>query len=628
MKSFLLPLSAESMRMRETTRAKYPIDRIGSVRYFELKSLSPRVEYFQGIFGLNPPVAKIWQICPAQEWKGRSPLKELGISPLTAQVLLNRGISAPDEARCFLQPALSDLPDPFSLKDMDKAVIRIADALRREEKITLLGDYDVDGTTATALLYLFLESAGGRVDFFIPHRVRDGYGINGEALKRIAASGSRLVITADCGVSNLEEIRWAKENGLEVIVTDHHEVPERLPPALAILNPKQEDCAYPCKELAGVGVVFNLAIALRSSLRREGFFQGGNGPNLKEYLDLVALGTVSDMVPLTGANRILAKFGLAELHREARPGIRALKEASGMEGRPVDTTAIHFRLAPRINAAGRLEDAREAVHLLITKDPAPARRIARHLNELNFLRQQIEEKMWTEAKTMIGGDATDRMKKSIVLASLDWHPGVIGIVASRLTEEYRCPAILIALQGNLGKGSGRSTGSFSLYEGLKTCQAWMETFGGHEQAAGLVIRAECISPFSQAFEEMAARELRERDFLPPLTLDAWTDFDQLNESFIPELEALAPFGTGNPELVLGLANLTVLGSRKVGKDHLRLRFRAGRWIREAIGFGMGSRHPLAGEKMKMAFSPRLNIFHGNRTLEMKIIDLQPMDSNS
>jgi single-stranded-DNA-specific exonuclease len=272
-----------------------------------------------------------------------------------------------------------------------------------------------------------------------------------------------------------------------------------------------------------------------------------------------------------------------------------------------------------------LEDAREVVHLLTAKDSSRARRIAQHLNELNFKRQRIEEKMWTEAKAMVAADGAPRRKKSIILASLGWHPGVIGIVASRLVEEYHCPTILIALQENLGKGSGRSRGPFSLYEGLKACQAWMEAFGGHDQAAGLVIRAECISSFSQAFEEWAARALREEDCLPPLALDALTDLEQLNESFLPELEALAPFGSGNPEPLLGLENLTVLGSRIVGKDHLRIRFRAGRWVREAIGFGLGSRRPLAAGKMKMAFSPRVNFFRGNPTLEMKIVDLQPMD---
>jgi len=571
---------------------------------------------------LNPQSGKIWQVCPRQKLGGKFPLKELGISPLTAQVLLNRGISNPDEARRFLSPTLSDLPDPLTMKDMDKAVNRIVQALRKGEKITLFGDYDVDGTTATALLYLFLKNAGGRVDFFLPHRVKEGYGLNLEALKNTRSSGTQLLISVDCGISNREEIHWAKENGLEVIVTDHHEVPEKLPPALAVLNPKQKDCPYPFKGLAGVGVAFNLIIALRSLLRREGFFKDGNGPNLKEYLDLVALGTVSDVVPLTGVNRILVKYGLGELSQSNRPGILALKEVSGMEAGPVDTIGINFRLAPRINAAGRLEDAREVVHLLTTKDPAQARRIAAHLNELNSLRQRIEEKILMEAKEMLDSRSAEKMK-SIVLSSLGWHPGVIGIVASRLTEAYHCPAILIALHENLGKGSGRSIEPFSLYEGLKACQTWMEGFGGHEQAAGLVIRAECIPGFSRAFEEIVAERLTAEDFIPRLTLDALISLEQMNESFISELEGLAPFGTGNPEPVLGLEKLTILGSRLVGKNHLRLRIQEGRVIREAIGFGMGSWHPLSGKGVKMAFVPQVNIFQGKRNLQMKIVDLQP-----
>ncbi len=571
---------------------------------------------------MNPQSGKIWQVCPRQKSGGKFPLKELGISPLTAQILLNRGISNPDEARRFLSPTLSDLPDPLTMKDMDKAVNRIVQALRKGEKITLFGDYDVDGTTATALLYLFLNNAGGQVDFFLPHRVKEGYGLNLEALKNIRSSGTQLLISVDCGISNREEIHWAKENGLEVIVTDHHEVPEELPLALAVLNPKQKDCPYPFKGLAGVGVAFNLVISLRILLRREGFFKDGNGPNLKEYLDLVALGTVSDVVPLTGVNRILVKYGLRELSQSNRAGIIALKEVSGMEAGPVDTTGINFRLAPRINAAGRLEDAREVVHLLTTKDPAQARRIAAHLNELNSLRQRIEEKILMEAKEMLDSRAAEKMK-SIVLSSLGWHPGVIGIVASRLTEAYHCPAILIALHENLGKGSGRSIEPFPLYEGLKACQTWMERFGGHEQAAGLVIRAECIPGFSRAFEEIVAERLTAENFIPRLTLDALISLEQMKESFISDLEGLAPFGTGNPEPVLGLENLTILGSRLVGKNHLRLRIQEGRVIREAIGFGMGSWHPLSGEGVKMAFVPQVNIFQGKRNLQMKIVDLQP-----
>jgi len=564
-----------------------------------------------------------WRVHPPPAEDGRLPLRELGISPLAGRILRNRGICEADEARRFLNPALSDLPDPFTMKDMEKAVQRITQALRKGEKITIYGDYDVDGTTATAVLSLFLKKSGARVDFHLPHRVQDGYGLNLEAVKKIHASGTRLLITADCGISNHEEIEWARANGLEVVVTDHHEVPEKLPPALAILNPKQKDCRYPFKGLAGVGVAFNLIIGLRSFLRREGFFQEGNGPNLKEYLDLVALGTVSDVVPLVGANRILVKFGLGELSQSSRPGIAALKGVAGLESGPVDTTGIHFRLAPRINAAGRLEDAREVIHLLTSNDPEQSRSVAARLNELNSFRQRIEEKILSEAREMIGSQCPDGRRKSIVLASQDWHPGVIGIVASRLTEEFNCPTILIALKENLGKGSGRSIDAFPLFEGLKACQGWMETFGGHAQAAGLVIRADRISDFARAFEEVVRAMLPEEDAVPHLTLDALTSLEQLNEPFLSELEMLAPFGTGNPEPVLGMENLQVVGSRLVGKGHLRIRIKEGERTREAIGFGMGAWHPVSGEGMRMAFSPQVNRYQGNRSLQLRIIDLQP-----
>ena len=293
-----------------------------------------------------------------------------------------------------------------------------------------------------------------------------------------------------------------------------------------------------------------------------------------------------------------------------------------MESGSVDTTGINFRLAPRINAAGRLEDAREVVHLLTTKDPSEARRIAARLNELNSLRQRIEEKILREAKEMLDSRSAEK-RKSIVLCSPGWHPGVIGIVASRLIEVYHCPTILIALHENLGKGSGRSIESFPLYAGLKACQTWMEGFGGHEQAAGLVIRAECIPGFSRAFEEIVAGQLTAEDCVPRLTIDALTSLEQMSESFLSDLESLSPFGTGNPEPILGLEGLTILGSRIVGKRHLRLRLQEGRVVREAIGFGMGPCHPLSGGGMKMAFVPQVNIFQGKRNLQMKIVDLQP-----
>jgi single-stranded-DNA-specific exonuclease len=594
------------------------------LRYFVGKDSFQRTwaKIIEGKYGLINQIRKRWEVCPVKGWGEEFFRRELGISPLTAKVLQNRGITDTDQARRFLFPSLSDLPDPGTMKDMERAVRRICRALREKEKITLFGDYDVDGTTATALLLLFLKGAGARVDFYLPHRLTEGYGLNIAAVKKIRGEGTRLLITADCGISNREEIGWAVENGLDVIVTDHHEVPEILPPASAVLNPKQRNCPYPFKGLAGVGVAFNLVIALRSALRREGFFQGGI-PNLKEYLDLVALGTVSDVVPLRGVNRILAKFGLTQLAHSTRPGVVALKEVSGIREMPLDTAGILFRFAPRINAAGRLGGAEEAVRLLISEDEGEARGMAAHLDQLNTLRQRIEEKILNEARGMIQSSSEKATKKSFVLSSPDWHPGVIGIVAARLTEQYYRPTILIALKENLGKGSGRSINPFPLYQGLKACESWVERFGGHEQAAGLVIRPECIPGFAQAFEGVVDARLAEEDFTPRLSLDAFIQLNQLDDSFRRELECLAPFGPANPEPVLGLEDFTVLESRRVGNGHLRLRIREGRFVREAIGFQMASHHPVSRNEMKMALSPQVGTFQGRRILQLKIVDLQP-----
>jgi single-stranded-DNA-specific exonuclease len=548
--------------------------------------------------------------------------KEWGVSPLTIQILQNRGIADPEQAKQFLAPALSDLPDPFLMKGAKAAALRILAAIRRQEKITLFGDYDVDGTTAIALLLLFLRETGAQVDFYLPHRLKEGYGLNQKAVEKIKGQGTKLLITADCGVSNFEETRWARENGLDVIITDHHEIPKFLPPALAVMNPKQEDCAYPFKNLAGVGVAFNLIIALRRILREEGVWNNGNIPNLREYLDLVALGTVSDVVPLTGVNRIFAKHGLKELARSSRAGILAMKEIGGLTNSAVDTGVVNFRFAPRMNAAGRLDDASAVVRMLASHDPREAHQIALHLNELNLQRQRIEENILFEAKEMIRKSEDLERRKTIVLASPDWHPGVIGIVASRLTEEFNRPTILIALKGKMGKGSGRSIPSFHLYQAIKSCERWMERFGGHEQAVGLAISEEAIPDFSRSLEEFADSALPSELLIPSLTLDTVVRLEQMNESFLSELDSLAPFGMGNPEPVIGLNDLTVVDSKLVGRNHLRLRVQDGEIIRDAIGFRMASLYPLGPEKIKLAFSPQINLFQGKRTLQLKILDLQ------
>ena len=576
--------------------------------------------FAKGILLSSNRTEKIWDIC--QDFSETFPGKELGISPLLARILCNRGISDLDVARQFLSPALSDLPNPFLMQDMDRAVARIIQAIQHHEPIAIFGDYDVDGTTATALLYLFLKSLGTNVGFVIPHRLKEGYGLNIEALKKLHQQNIKLLITADCGVSNQEEVQWAQAHGIDVVVTDHHEPPEILPPALAILNPKRKGCPYPFKDLAGVGVAYNLIIALRSFLREQGFFANGMEPNLKEYLDLVALGTVSDVVPLTGANRILVKYGLAQLSQSSRPGILALKEIADLGPMPIDTTAVNFRLAPRINAAGRLAEALDAVRLFIATDKSEADSIAGSLNQLNSSRQGIEEKILAEVRERIGSREKGKDAKSFVLASPNWHPGVIGIVASRIVEEFHRPTILIALQEKRGKGSGRSIPSFSLYQGLKHCERWLDAFGGHDQAAGLVIQPEKIAGFSKAFEDLVKKQLREEDFIPRLQVDAWTRLDQINEDFLSELEILSPFGMGNPEPILAVENLTATESRLVGNGHLRLRIKDGNRIRDAIGFRMGSLHPLGGSQVNMAFSPQINIYQGRKMLQLRIVDLQ------
>ncbi len=576
---------------------------------------------------LTYPVQKRWEVASKKDFASAFHPKELRISPVTAQILANRGFTHPDQLRRFLYPALAHLPDPATMKDMPRAVSRILHAIRENEKITLFGDYDVDGTTSVALLYLFLKGCGARVDFYIPHRIQEGYGLNSEALHRIYDQGAKLLITIDCGVSNHDEVRWAMENGLEVIITDHHEVPEILPSALAVINPKQKDCPYPFKFLAGVGVAFNLVIALRSALRAEGYWKENGEPNLRRFLDLVALGTIGDVVPLIGVNRIFAKFGLEELTVSERPGLVALKEITSLKGALVDPHSIYFRLAPRMNAAGRLKDAHEVVRLLICDDAQEARDIASRLDQMNSQRQRIEERILQEARGMMAPTSGVSPPKSIVLSSPDWHPGVIGIVAARLSEEYQRPTILIALGETKGKGSGRSPEFFPLYQGLKACAGCLENFGGHEFAAGLVIRRDRIGEFTRAFERIVQERMNGEAMIPRVRIDTLARLDELDDILLADLDALSPFGPDNPEPVIAMENVRVVDSWKVGNGHLKMKVQEGSAIREAIGFGMAPWQSLARGPLRMAFSPQVNTYQGRRMLQLKIVDWQPLEND-
>lgn len=561
---------------------------------------------------------KRWKVNPAnielQEVLG----KELDILPLTAQLLINRGLVEPDKASSFLRPELKDLHDPFLMKDMGKAVERILKAVEGREKIAIYGDYDVDGTTSTALLYLFLKEIGAEVECYIPCRKTEGYGLNSAALGKLKEGGASLVITVDCGVSNHEELAFARSIGLDCIVSDHHELEKGAPEgALAVLNPKQKGCEFPFKLLAGVGVAFNLAIALRARLRETGGFARKEEPNLKRYLDLVAVGTIADLVPLMDENRILVSYGLKELSGGARPGLKALIDVSGVKPGRLDADSVAFQLAPRINAAGRLGSAMTALRLLVTDDAKEAASLAGELNRENSLRQRIEEETLLEALELM------KDGPGIVLAKENWNPGVIGIVASRLADRFGKPTVMIALEGEVGKGSARGVKAFDMLEGLKSCSELLQKYGGHKAAAGLTIARENIDRFREEFQGYISERLNEDDLTPEIVLDAVIKLDELDARLLSEIERLAPFGASNREPLLAVTDAEIHATEIVGNRHLRLKVsQKGLSALSAIGFGLAPLHPIKGGGFGIAFSPYMDEWQGMRNLKLRVKDVQ------
>lgn len=567
---------------------------------------------------------RLWKIREPELILQKALAASLNISPLTSQILINRGISDLEQAGRFLSSTLSDLHPPFEMKGMRAGVERVVEAIRRNEKIAIYGDYDVDGITATSILLFFLKEVGSDVTYYIPDRIREGYGLNPHAVRKLSERGVTLLITADCGISNHQEVGLAKELGMEVIVTDHHEVPDVIPPACAVINPKQPGCLFPFKHLAGVGVAFNVIVALRSKLRDEGFWDGSDMPNLKEYLDLVALGTIADVVPLVDENRIFVKYGLIELTESRKPGIAALKEVSGLNGAPIKTDTVGYRLAPRINAAGRVGKGEDGVRLLTATNYDDAIEIAKLLDEENRERQGLEENILKEALDMIDSKPSMRNKRSIVLASEGWHPGVIGIVASRIAEMYYRPTILISLKEGMGKGSARSIHSFMLYDGLKECSHLLDAFGGHEYAAGISLKAEKIETFKDEFEKVAAAKLSDNDMMPEIEIDATLNLKEITEGLISEIESLAPFGEANPEPLLCSTDLGVFDCRVVGSNHLKLKVKQDGIIRDAIGFGMadGLSDLDVAKCLNIVFIPQINLWNGGKSIQLKLKDVK------
>ena len=565
-------------------------------------------------------VRYLWRLQKPNHQLAGKIAKDLGLPPLVALILTTRRITSITQANDYLDCRLENLQPPDNIPDLNKAVTRIASALEQGEQIAVYGDYDVDGITATALLVHFLSSLDGAVRWYIPHRLQEGYGLNSKALQTMHAEGVTLVITVDCGSTNHEAIESAGKLGLDVIVTDHHLPPHSLPAAIALVNPKRSEKSEELRDLAGVGVAFYLAVALRAHFRHAGRWTTSEQPNLKKYLDWVALGTLADMAPLTGANRILTRFGLVELTRTSNCGLRALKAICGLENNTISDWDVLFRLGPRLNAPGRLASGDLAVRFLLSTDSAEARNLALELEELNRQRQHEEKQLLAEALYLLEADSSFEQRSSLVLASPGWHKGLLGLVASRLVERFNKPTILLTQVDQHWEGSGRSFGSFDLYQALYNCRDHLVRFGGHKQAAGLGLRKELLTEFRTAFESIVEEQMDQEDIRRTMKVDAMVHLDEITPELMTYIERMQPYGVDNPEPVFCCRGFQVENLQILKGCHLQLRLRQGKARFTAIGFNfIESDHPPPVPE-SLLFSPRWNHWQGENRIQLHIID--------
>lgn len=561
---------------------------------------------------------KRWQPTEPMSKEAEALARELNISAITAQLLCKRGITTAEEGAAFLRASTEEMHSPFLLKGMDIAVERILRALKEEESIIVYGDYDVDGITATALLFRFLSRLTEHVGYYIPERQSEGYGLNVEALKHLAEDGANLVITVDCGISSFDIVEEMKAL-VDIIITDHHTPPNQIPLAVAVINPKQEGCPYPDKNLAGAGVAFKLCQALWGKLTDELYL---------DDIDIAALGTIADVVPLIGENRIIAKAGLAKMTHSPNLGLKELISVAGLENRTITAGHVGFSLAPRLNAAGRVTHATRGVVLLTTEDGDEARAIAEELQETNVERQQIERAIHEEARLEVArqGELADKV---LVVAGDDWHSGVIGIVASRLVEEYYKPAIMISLNEGVGKASCRSIDGFDMYEALKYCEDLLLQFGGHKQAAGFSIVEENIPLLRERLVTYCTTHLSPEDYVPQVKIDLPLSVEEVTIELIDELSALEPFGMCNSTPVfaikeLAVANLFVLGYQR---NHIKFILEKDHASVEALAWN-GSDYQTSifrGNHVKIAFTLQKNEWQGQEIPQLILQDIQVLE---
>ena len=557
---------------------------------------------------------KKWQIYETDDEKIEELKEKYKLNDLLATILVNRGIDNEEKIRQFLEPTRQDFYDPYLMKDMEIAVERIVKAIENQEKVIIYGDYDVDGITSTTVLKKFLKDLGLEVSYYIPNRLNEGYGLNNKAIEKIVNEGYSLMITVDCGISAIEEIDYANSLGLETIVTDHHEPGEVLPKALAVVDNKRKDSTYPFRDLAGVGVAFKLtqALGMKLELKEEAYLK---------YLDIVCVGTISDIVPLVDENRVITKLGLLLVRQTKNMGLKSIINSSGYN--KIDSNTISFGVAPRINACGRMGKAEEALELLLSTDIYEVNELTKKLNEHNRERQEIEKSIYESAVEKIEKNHLDE-NRTIVVGGEDWHHGVIGIVSSKITDMYFKPSILLSFEENgTGKGSGRSIPGFDLHQALTKCQDTLEKFGGHSMAVGVTIKKENLEKFREEFEKVAAEEKTE-NIVPILNIDSKIDLNSVDKDVIESLKALEPFGEANKMPIFAFKNLRIDSIRALSEGkHLKLTLKEDNIIINAIGFNMGelAEEYRIGDKIDVAGVLEINTFNGVDNLQINIKDV-------
>ena len=563
-------------------------------------------------------MTKRWNLLQADEKEVLLLQQELKINPVLCKILVQRGIKTFEQAREYFRPQLSQLHSPWLMKDMQKAVDRILLAFQTQEKILIFGDYDVDGTTAVASLYNFLQPLYSNIDFYIPHRYREGYGVSKAGIDYARDNGFSLIITLDCGIKSADLVDYAHEQGIDFIICDHHLPDARIPAAVAVLNAKQTDCSYPFKELCGCGVGFKLMCALceAKDIPLE---------NAYRHLDLLATAIAADIVPMTGENRVLAYFGLKKANENPNLGIKALASLSGAKT-SLNINNLVFMIAPRINAAGRMDDARKAVQLFISRTDEEALAYAEQLHSDNTDRKEADSGITAEALELIQMDPNASQRKSTVVYQPHWHKGVVGIVASRLIEHHYRPTVVLAASGDYAAGSARSVPGFNLYEAIHACREYLIAYGGHFAAAGLTLHPDHIHLFKDKFEEVVTATIDERLLIPEITVDAEINFKDISLPFYKILCQMEPFGPDNMTPVFIARNVVNTGFSKIVKEtHLRVSVKQGNAVFSGIGFNMADKFPIvaSGKPFDILFKIDENEWNGQKTLQIRLEDLRP-----